>query len=1107
MRILLLLILLLPSLALAQTGTQHDRIDARGQVKTDKFLNRATILLAGATPDVSNGNVFKTNNPGIVTVTNFLNGSDTQLITVNCGDANTTIQNNANVVNTSGADFVCGVNKTISYVYDAAQVAWIQSGTGSAGGGGGGSPGAPANCLQKNNGSGGFGCASESSDGTNLIINENPRIKGPNPYVDVTAFGVRAVVTVPSTTASITSGTTAATLAAASTFQNGDGIVVYGAGPTVTMSTPSAPTVTPSLVAGSIRADERVASIAGATTYSYVVVARNKKGALTTSSATGTTSTGLATLGAVVVNITSLARANNIVTVTTSAPNDLVAGAAFYIQATTDFSFEGAFLVTSRIDSTHFTYTQGIDTREGATTSATGGNVTEYVHNHLSWPAVTGAFEYEIYGRIGGSLGFIGTSRPLELTFDDYGATIMGTPYRPSYVSSTPPVSATNEPLVTTIASGAGTTSLVLANAATNTVSGATALFDDGVNLLAAKAAAAANPIYFPSDAAGGCYVSNSYTNFSNGTNPNGLSIWQAGCITLNETLELPTGVIWNGDTGGSGAVSAPWNWSPTRLVRISAFPGVWFTGTGSAGTASRVKGIGFFGTSFDQELTVLLDGAAGFSQSAFEYCVFSTGSASNLDYMGIGFEVRGAALNMFDSVTFNAALPNQSPIPLGLWAPSLYNRGDLTSQPAGGLFMHKVFFTPRGITTDLTYASSSNLGTIDTAYSQGIRTPLVTIEQGFGGILPAQWRIANATLDTSFAPVFANLSTSAGSLILDNSGSVSNGGTGVTGNPISNLVGINSNPGPNTGVISGSSFTNNNVTVNGSGTFQYGLTATIAAPGVAVSAGGAIPVGAHTYLVQFIDVNGNYSPSSAPVVATTSGGNQTVTVTRPTVPAGMVTWVAYRDGAQVLCFATAAGTTTIVDTVTQCGQSVRAPSAGVSIVGSTGISSPQMKLVSSGGFVSTVTTGTLTADRSNFIPDAAGPFCVQGSCAVNAVTINGDSALSSSPRAVPPVFFPGALTTTWTGASWTLDKAITVTRVQSAAKVAPAGCSTSAIVRVTDGSTPINLTINAATNDSGVITQNYSAGATLTVAVQTAAAGCTTSPGDLNVSIQSRMQ
>jgi hypothetical protein len=53
-------------------------------------------------------------------------------------------------------------------------------------------------------------------------------------------------------------------------------------------------------------------------------------------------------------------------------------------------------------------------------------------------------------------------------------------------------------------------------------------------------------------------------------------------------------------------------------------------------------------------------------------------------------------------------------------------------------------------------------------------------------------------------------------------------------------------------------------------------------------------------------------------------------------------------------------------------------------------------------------------------------------------------------------------------------------------AKTAPSGC---------------------ATNDSGAITQNYAAGASLTIAVQTAAAGCATSPADANVVVQYRMQ
>ena len=52
-----------------------------------------------------------------------------------------------------------------------------------------------------------------------------------------------------------------------------------------------------------------------------------------------------------------------------------------------------------------------------------------------------------------------------------------------------------------------------------------------------------------------------------------------------------------------------------------------------------------------------------------------------------------------------------------------------------------------------------------------------------------------------------------------------------------------------------------------------------------------------------------------------------------------------------------------------------------------------------------------------------------------------------------------------------------------------------------------MNLTIGSAANDSGSIAQNYAAGTSLTVAVQTAAAGCATSPADGNVVVQYRMQ
>jgi hypothetical protein len=119
---------------------------------------------------------------------------------------------------------------------------------------------------------------------------------------------------------------------------------------------------------------------------------------------------------------------------------------------------------------------------------------------------------------------------------------------------------------------------------------------------------------------------------------------------------------------------------------------------------------------------------------------------------------------------------------------------------------------------------------------------------------------------------------------------------------------------------------------------------------------------------------------------------------------------------------------------------------------------------------------------------------------------LNGEF-LNAAPRSEQNIFLPGGLSATWTGSTWTLDRGVTVTRVQVQAKTAPAGCTTNAVVRLTDGTTPVNVTIAAAANDSGAIAQNYASGAALTLSVQTAAAGCTTTPADANVTIQYRMQ
>ncbi|PPE73209.1 hypothetical protein C3942_15445 [Solimonas fluminis] len=69
--------------------------------------------MTGATPSVLDGNLFSTANAGATTITNFLNGQAGQTIRIKV-DANTTIQNNANILLAGGVNFVGTANDTIT---------------------------------------------------------------------------------------------------------------------------------------------------------------------------------------------------------------------------------------------------------------------------------------------------------------------------------------------------------------------------------------------------------------------------------------------------------------------------------------------------------------------------------------------------------------------------------------------------------------------------------------------------------------------------------------------------------------------------------------------------------------------------------------------------------------------------------------------------------------------------------------------------------------------------------------------------------------------------------------------------------------------------------
>lgn len=1102
MKKLLIAFLLLPSIAHAQT--QHDRIDARGQVKTDKFINRATIIITGATPDVSNGNVFKTNNPGSVTVTNLLGGSDTQVITINCGDANTTFQNNANLVNASGTDFICGVNKTISYMRDAAQGKWVQSGAGS-GGGGGGSPGTPNNSVQVNR-TGTFTGGSATDDGTTFAINADSQLKGPNPNFDLRAFGGYNGTDV-GTTGSITSGTATLTLAAARDFANGQGVVVYKAGAATALTTPGQATVTP------------INLLNGATTYNYQVIAEDRTGGLTAASTVGTTSTGIASLGPNTITLTNCVITSGIATYTSSGNHNLAVAARLDIEGFTGTfasPCNGVVMVATTPSGTTFTVNKGTGA-PNQTVSTGSPTATVFACNKLTYPLASfsggNTLRYWIYR----NSSVVGVAPGVDPFFIDCGRPITGIP---AYVPATPPGSTTPGYLATTIVSGAGSTTLTLAANAGTTAASQSVLHDNSPNMKAAVQAAynaGGGTVYLPNSAA---FAFNSAIDFTTvtGAFSSAVRIHFNNSSSINQTW-IPHSSM---DFDGEPRQGTSFQYVNGALVTGTAHPMFLIPEFSNTVHFNRI----FLQSAAQQQTLVLLDSTDGGSSAGntFDDVALNglNGDGRPLVTKG-GFDFywkRGVCNSGATSFKVGSCITHT--IASGAVA--------LVGQILGRTQLDNVNFAGSSIEYDCRPSLANNISIRDGRYfgsllessigpyiqftgcgSQRISNMQVKNLNISDNIVACATPIVEATEGNLFDIAFEGMLSFCGAppLAIVNTGGFSfmqYSGTGGSSN-------------------SGNISTVTTLSPEGLGGLLVGRAITpltvLGAPSLALSAGGSIAVGSFCYQIVAIDIDGIESLPGPCANITTTGGNQTVTVTPPTLPSGSTSYRPYRSQTNIggsparaniqafgsCAFAVIPAGVQFVDSFSfTCGQA--APilsSAGASVLGASGMSTPAFRLMTN-GFTTSI-LGDSTANETATLPHASGTLCLTAACVVNAITINGDGALSANPRSTPPIFFPGALTTTWTAASWTLDKAITVTRVQSAAKVSPSGCGTSAIVRVTDGLTPINLTINSGTNDSGVISQNYAAGATLTVSIQTAAATCTTAPGDLNVSIQSRMQ
>src|SRR6266404_475651 len=958
-----------------------------------------------------------------------------------------------------------------------------------------------------------------------LNLDVNIGFKGPNPYVDGTRFGMRAVnqnvaPAIPGITVNCTSGSPNVTISSASTFQNGDGVALYGCGPG-TVAVPAAPTVTPSVLVAQTGLLLDQPGPTGATTYCYQLVARTLMGATNVSPET-CTNTGPASLGLQTINITSVSLSNNVATYTTSAPHGLVQyGHVVISGVTTSVSlnaqstpvpFNGWFMVATVPDNTHFTVNLLSDTRNGAISAGTGGIVNYWNSIHIKATETTNNYIYYIYGRVsGGTKTLIGAMWPQDanlgavrlteityLAFDDLGSPVTTFTNPPFYIPTTVPTTPTNSMLATTIVSGAGTTSLVLANNAGNSNSGQTILFDDAVTFLKAATAAAnfgagtAGPLMIPMDGGNNYFVFNSPISIGLGPT-NQLIVQQKGTVWLNEPITT-SNIIWEGQPS-SGDLAAAFTTIITPPLYISrASPG-FFINTNTI-FSNLLMSLVSASTIVNGQIGLIQEQGGVPYSGAFRKVTFVLGSGGpTYSNMAAVFRANGAAADgwHFDDLTI---LGNQNGTIVGT-TPAMYF--DVNSNTT---FTSKLTLGGVGAAAIRPYPAGGWL-VADTIYSQGgympyfslVRHPVYDPATFFAAT------IRQIGFDTTSVPLIANYG--AHNLTLDavNSG----GGTAVIGSltaststSSNHILNGNQSVTPanmGTSYINESYFVGDgvfgrsplstdihykNITI-GPGNSLFTLAGPGAPPTCPVSAGGSVPVGANYYFLAPIHANGSEGTLSTYCLATTTGGNQTVILNWAAIP-GVTQYNLYR------------GSDTGSHQTLLNGSPITGISYTDTAVSTSGASPTQMAAGGPagmrGGLIWGTTAklgGTTTTTLDSTVLTAA-----------TSAAVGGDSPFNSSPRGTLTAFLPGALTSTWTAATWTLTKPITVMSGTVQVKTAPVGCSPNAVVRITDGVTFTDITITALSNSFGSL-PFWGAPNTLTVTVQTAAAGCGTSPPDAN--------
>jgi hypothetical protein len=736
--------------------------------------------------------------------------------------------------------------------------------------------------------------------------------QGPTPWVDVAAYGARAIVpTGYTTTCSVSASSTALGCAGAAQFHNGDGISVYGAGAANTLGTPGAPAVTPSLAAHATGTGIDVSAPSGSTSFSYKIVAlgswsatsgSNLWGAYTVAGSAGATTTGNA-LGSQTQTISTLSEQNGVLTVTCSAACPMTAGAVVQISGTSDSGhFDGQPVVASVINNTEFTANIGYSTPYVST--ATGGTLGWFQNNHITWSAVSGAFNYAIYKLVGGTYTLVGLSWPDVTWWDDFGSTMSGNFTGYGWLPTTAPSTAENGVLTTTVTAGGGTTSLTLATAASSSVSSSFATFDDAPLFAAASNAAiigGPGPLLVSCNSAGGeaAYVIGSYLKLNPSCPTSSINVRQCGALQLDDPFEWDAFLNWFGTDSGNTGDAAGLALTSGALIDVNtAYPGLYMPNVTSIFVDHVFLNYVAAGSN-NALLSYLYTGGPGI---IWENSTWQTGNPT--DYMGIHMVV--APVNGIADFTFTndswIAGPNQ--------VPNLTTTPTVIFESSPQVHIDNCTVNRRGIAE---IAPSVALHITKGCWVQGPITPFAMSNAssiGIGGVV-----VEGIVHDTSGQPIFANWSpavlngtveikspdlnapneivtgTGIANLVLEEVGLPASGSAtlGQTQNYELSTEGYLQSASANSGALGGVQENSKPVYQGQPNPQNYFIEQIPPAPSSSASSGGSL-TGTHYYGVVALFPNGTSRTGPQGNSVALSGGNGTIVSTWSPVP-GAVTY------------------------------------------------------------------------------------------------------------------------------------------------------------------------------------------------------------------------